>query len=64
MTRGIEVGEQLLVPASRAEVVRHGDGCILLLGDKSFIVDASTAIRLAWDLCVMFQNSRTPSDEF
>lgn len=55
---GIEVEEQCSDAAVGAEVIRHKDGCILLLGGKPFVMDGPTAVRLAWDLCVMFQDSQ------
>jgi len=62
MTLGIEVQEQQIEAANHASVVRHGDGCIVMLGQKPFALDAETAMRSAWDLCVMFQNARTSAD--
>lgn len=58
MSGEIEVQEQRTETATRANVAPHGEGCILIVGDKSFALDAETAMRLAWDLCVMFQEAR------
>lgn len=61
MTRGIEVAEHLEL-VTEAMAIRHSEGCLLLLGGKPILVDEQTAIQLAWDLCVMFQESRFHSD--
>lgn len=62
LNRDIEVEERSIEPVEAAEAVRHGDGCLLLLNGKPFMVDEKTAVRLAWDLCVMFQESK-PQDK-
>lgn len=61
MSGEIEVQEQDLETTSRANVVRHGAGCIVMMDEKPFALDAETAMRLAWDLCVMFQDVRQQS---
>jgi hypothetical protein len=58
MPDDIEVQEERLETAKQAAAVRHGAGCVVMMGEKAFALDAETAMRLAWDLCVMFQDAR------
>lgn len=57
MSFGIEVNEKTIELTYAAEALRHSNGCLLLLDGKPFLIDEQTAVRLAWDLCVMFQKA-------